>query len=280
MHDVHRAIENLGKAQDAIGGLGLGDLGARGQIIFRPGLALFAEPVFEKVAQVAVFGVNAEQPAVFLQHAENAHQVGIAQVHAAPPIRHEALERTHAAFADLGNRGFQIGQIGFHKAAMQAEVDHRIAAAFVDEIVHRIPEVALDPPGLDRTDIGDQRRDAAIDRGFGQSVEPVGIDRVQVCLDDAGQDVFAGRVDDLGGLLAAVGLFDAFDQPILDEHVRQLHLAAVDHHAALDLNVAYAGCHSLSLFLISVTRIRVVVARAAVYSAGILPERRTTPPAS
>ena len=136
----------------------------------------------------------------------------------------------------------------FDLNAMQAEINHRVPASLVDEIVHRIPEIAFDPPRLHRADVGDERRDPAVDRGPRQRVEPVGIHRVQVRLDDPGQDELAGRVDHPPCRPAAAGRLDTLHEAVTDEDVGQPQRLAVDQDTATDLHVTRVLCHSGSKF--------------------------------
>ena len=241
--DVQRALEGLGKAQDPEHRLRLADARARRPVILRPRLALGREPVLEEVAQLAVLGVHAEQPAVVLQHGQNPEDVCVAEEHAPLLVCHEALEGSDPALADLRNEALQLGEVVGHQAAVQPEVDARIPLALVDEVVHGVPEVSFHPPRLDRPDVRDQGRYPAVDRGPRQGVQPVRVDRVKMRFHDAGEDELTGGIDDAVGRLAALRALDALDEPVLDEDVGELQLAAVHQHAAFDVDVAMFGFH-------------------------------------
>ena len=243
MDDIDRAIEHPGEAQDAKHRFRLGDAGARGGVVFRAGLALGDEPVLEEIAQIAVLGMDTEQAAIVLEDGEDSEDIGIAQIHAPLAIGHETLERAHPAVADPGNQAVQPVEVAGEQGAMEPEIDHRITGPLVDEIVHRIPQIAFDAPCLDGADIGNQRGDAAMNSRLRERIQAVGVDRMEMRLDNAGQHQFPRGVDGLFCGLFAVRRLDAVDDAVLDEDVAELHLAAVDQHAALDLDVADAVRH-------------------------------------
>ena len=185
--------------------------------------------------------MDAEQAAVVLQGAQDAQNVAVREVHAPPLVRHEPLERAYASLANLRNDAFEVGQIAADQATVQAEVDHRVLGAFIDEVVDGVPEIAFHAPGLDRTDVGDKGRHATVDGGSRKRIQPVGVDRVQMRLDNPGQDEFSGGIDGSGGgpgsSLVAPRPLDTVDDPIADEDIRQSQFGTVDQYAALDVNV-------------------------------------------
>ena len=124
VNDVDRGSRHFGQRDGAGGGFGFGGGGARERVIFRRFLPFGQRLLHDHVDGAAVFGVHADQAAIFCRGAERFEDAGVVE-HEDAGIGHEEFEAGDA-FADQGVHFFElrVGQVG--DDAVERVVDRRL----------------------------------------------------------------------------------------------------------------------------------------------------------
>src|ERR1700733_12233737 len=203
MDDINRRAGHFGHGYGPVNGFSFGGDRPGEAVINGGGLALRDRSLDDDVNDASVFGVEADQRAVFRGAGERLKDGRVVD-HQHPGIGHEEFETGYALF-DHVVHVFQSSFTQVRDDHVEAVVDGRFRFRFFPPGIERISH--LRAFGLDGE--VDQRRGAAEGCGFCAGFEIVGGRgaaeghvEVSVDVDASGEEEHAGDVDD------AVGLFD------------------------------------------------------------------------
>ena len=234
MRQVDVAARDRGQRKHAEDGLGLGNVGVRRGVIAGVLAPLGNGLGFQMFKDGVVFRMEGEEGLFARDQFHEMQDLVVLQFHAPLPVGCERLEGNDPASDQLGD-----GVVGlFHdvggQGAVQPEVDAGTGFPFPDEVVDGLNQPALFAPCGDGPDVGDDGGDAAGQGRPRQAVDAVGIDGVVVRVDDAGQHVAPGGVDDPVGPHLGAAREEAFHPFPGNEDVQRAHGSGINDDAVCD----------------------------------------------
>ena len=234
MRQVDVAARDRGQRKHAEDGLGLGNVGVRRGVIAGVLAPLGNGLGFQMFKDGVVFRMEGEEGLFARDQFHEVQDLVVLQFHAPLPVGCERLEGNDPARDQLGD-----GVVGlFHdvggQGAVQPEVDAGTGFPFPDEVVDGLNQPALFAPCGDGPDVGDDGGDAAGQGRPRQAVDAVGIDGVVVRVDDAGQHVAPGGVDDPVGPHLGAAREEAFHPFPGNEDVQRAHGSGINDDAVCD----------------------------------------------